>query len=717
MRKKIRYILPVIFVIVVLSAGFYYWLYPTRGPHETVNIQDAFLEEIEGTKVLHLKGTPYQMGFQRGVLLKDVIHRSLERFDELLELAKKEVGLPKFAAKFILDVAWRLCSPHIPIRYSRELEGIADGAGVNLQDMRRIHVVSVITERGCSSFAVWGKATSDGKMYHGRNFDWIMEAGIQDTAVTFCYEPQGLNSFVSVGYACTIGVLSGMNNRKVSIAQIGATNKDRRIDGIPLEFLLRRILEEASTLEQVTEIIKEARHTVGYNYVIADGDENRALVYETCANHVAIFTDNDPRETVEYAIPIENAVMRADEAMDPTIRSLQTCANAPNLPYGSNSYDHRYKGMATRIKENYGKIDQKIALEILKAVAMVNVNLHSVLYCPTTLELWVAHAKGTEDAAKQSYVYYNMNDLFNNDRKRKSYPQQEAKKPEEKPFFIATGKSPGEYNVDTAYLRGTFRPEGKSFGFIPLSSITPELPISGEPGGQFPGLLSFYRVFTTHQRYGESMRSVPSTAELIDGKTLKVIWNSDEAHPFILSAVYTWKNSQTLDLHITVEAKQTLPDFEVFLSSYLTDKFPESYVYAQTEEGEKFISTPAEIGVWQAFPRDEHSISIIRDGRWTIPPNPVEWVIRPFFKEPIIYRINKETKLAVVQMAMKDTCFAVLTPNIGEAHYSMYFSLFGKTLETGQTISTIVRTVIAPMSEDEIITQYQNFVSEHKNHK
>jgi len=39
-----------------------------------------------------------------------------------------------------------------------------------------------------------------------------------------------------------------MNNHKVSIAQIGATNKDRRMDGIPLELLLRRILEEASTL-------------------------------------------------------------------------------------------------------------------------------------------------------------------------------------------------------------------------------------------------------------------------------------------------------------------------------------------------------------------------------------------------------------------------------------------------------------------------------------
>ena len=68
--------------------------------------------------------------------------------------------------------------------------------------------------------------------------------------------------------------------------------------------------------------------------------------------------------------------------------------------------------MATRIQANYGKIDQTIALEILKATAMTNSNLHSVLYNATDREMWVAHAKGKEDAAKQPYVHYNLTELF-----------------------------------------------------------------------------------------------------------------------------------------------------------------------------------------------------------------------------------------------------------------------------------------------------------------
>ncbi|HRZ18173.1 MAG TPA: hypothetical protein P5141_11480, partial [Candidatus Hydrogenedentes bacterium] len=118
------------------------------------------------------------------------------------------------------------------------------------------------------------------------------------------------------------------------------------------------------------------------------------------------------KETVEYAIRIPDAVFRADEAMDPTVRSLQRCAKAPDLPYGSNSYDHRYKGIGTRVKEQYGKIDAAAALEILKATAMVDTNLHAVLTDGTNLKMWVAHAKNGQDASKQHFVEYDLKTLF-----------------------------------------------------------------------------------------------------------------------------------------------------------------------------------------------------------------------------------------------------------------------------------------------------------------
>jgi hypothetical protein len=180
-------------------------------------------------------------------------------------------------------------------------------------------------------------------------------------------------------------------------------------------FLLRRILEECRNLEDATALIQGVRRTVGYNYVIADGKVPNARAFETTANYCAVFTDDDPKEDqAPYAVRIKGAVFRADEAIDQTVRKYQRCANGyPNMPYGSNSHEHRYKGMAARITENYRKIDANIALEILRAVAMRNVNLHSVLCSSTDLEMWVAHARGTEDAWKQPYVHYDLKELFN----------------------------------------------------------------------------------------------------------------------------------------------------------------------------------------------------------------------------------------------------------------------------------------------------------------
>ncbi len=401
-------------IVFVAILGGYFYLNPGRGPRlEVEPRKDAYIEQVNGTTVLHLKGSGYEMGYQHGALAKNQVRAALGRFDQLLERAREDVGMPRFATEMMLDLVYRWCSPDIPERYKREMEGIADGAGVSLKEIRRLHVVSVVTERACSVFAVFGPATEDGKTYLGRNFDWIMDAGMQNESALILYEPEGHKAFASAGYLGLVGVLSGMNLEKIAIGQIGAISKDSDWSGIPMMLLLRRVLEESGSLEEAVNIVKNADRTVGYNYVFADGKTGEGVALETSANHCAVFRDNDPAETIEYALPIEGAVFRADEAMDQTVRSFQTCAKGyPNMPYGSNSYDHRYKGMATRITAHHGKITRESALQITRDVAMRDVNLHSVLCECTDLRLWVAHAKGTEDAWKQEYIEYDLAELF-----------------------------------------------------------------------------------------------------------------------------------------------------------------------------------------------------------------------------------------------------------------------------------------------------------------
>lgn len=413
-RALIRALQVVVLIAVVLFAAGYWFTHPGRGPREQVDpAAKAYIETVDGATVVHLKGSPYEMGYQHGALLREKVLAGERTFNALLQQVKDEYGVPIFAMNLLLDGVYRLCSPHIPDHLKREIEGLADGSGADLAMLRRVHILSEVSERNCSSFVVWGKATADGKLLHGHNFDWNMDAGIQDNAALFLFEPDDGLRFAAYGYAGMVGYVSGMNMEGVSVGFIGAVTSDGRVSALPLMLMLRRVLQEAHNVQEAEDIIRNARRGVGYNYVIADGDVPEARAFETTANQFATFTDDDPAETCEYAIPIDDAVFRADEAMSPDVRRFQRCANSyPNMPYGSNSYDHRYKGMADRIQAHYGKIDSAIALDIVKAVAMKDTNLHSVLCSTTTREIWAAHAVGKEDAAKQPYTHFDLNKLF-----------------------------------------------------------------------------------------------------------------------------------------------------------------------------------------------------------------------------------------------------------------------------------------------------------------
>ncbi|MCX5770515.1 MAG: C45 family autoproteolytic acyltransferase/hydrolase [Candidatus Hydrogenedentes bacterium] len=423
MKKLLkRGLIAFVVLFIVLATASVFYVRPGRGPRETVDLNAGSLQTIDGIRVVHLKGSPYAMGYQHGALLKTEVQRAAAGFDAILDeasgefkftIAGRQIALPREGINIILDVLYRRCSVYFPARYARELEGLADGAGVPLQKVRRMQVLSELTERACSAFAVWGNATGNGKHYHGHNFDWAIESKIQDNAGLFIYQPDGLVPFAAPGYAGLIGHFSGMNAQKITVSMIGAINTDGRSTGIPLALLLRSLLEQSKNLDDAMRIITTAHRTVGYNYVISDGKVPTARAFETTANKCAIFTDNDPEETVEYAIRIDDAVFRADEAMDQNVRKTQKCSKGwPNMPYGSNSYDHRYKGIATRIKQNYGKIDDTVALDILKATAMVDANIHGFLANATDNVVYYAHAAGLEDASKQTYVRFDLNQLM-----------------------------------------------------------------------------------------------------------------------------------------------------------------------------------------------------------------------------------------------------------------------------------------------------------------
>ena len=119
-------------------------------------------------------------------------------------------------------------------------------------------------------------ATKDGKLYHGRVLDYMTTIGLQDAATTFIVKPEGYLSFANVGYAAFIGSVSGMNTKAISLGEMGGKGEGHW-DGVPMATLMRRALEECSTLEEVMQLWTESPRTCEYYYVFADGKTNEAV--------------------------------------------------------------------------------------------------------------------------------------------------------------------------------------------------------------------------------------------------------------------------------------------------------------------------------------------------------------------------------------------------------------------------------------------------------
>ncbi|MBM4035297.1 MAG: hypothetical protein FJ291_26430 [Planctomycetes bacterium] len=274
--------------------------------------------------------------------------------------------------------------------------------------------------------------------------------------------------------------------------------------------------------------------------------------------------------------------------------------------------------------------------------------------------------------------------------------------------FVAEGK---EFRFDTGLLRGTLRPQGKSLGITAVTDATSGTAFSGAYG-----LLSHYRLLDSEARYGGGAWDWSSTATLLPDGAVEAAWAADQGHPFDMKALYRWAAPGTLDVTTTVTPKKDLSRLEVFLASYFVG-FPASFVYVkgcpETEGKAGFLEAKKSFAVWQMFPRDPEAPKLITDGRWKRPPSPVDWKVMPQFAGALGMRRSAKLGLTALVMAPPADCFAVATPYSEEGHGSLYFSLFGRDIKSGESATARARLVIArDLTDERAIALYEAYLKE-----
>ncbi len=273
----------------------------------------------------------------------------------------------------------------------------------------------------------------------------------------------------------------------------------------------------------------------------------------------------------------------------------------------------------------------------------------------------------------------------------------------------------GLFAFNTGKLEGRLKLDGKYQGLYPLVDCA-----TGEDLTNPPGVFSFYRLFSSSKRYGKAARDWPTRTSLLTDGAVEVHWAAAKEHPVEIKAVYRWTTPDTLDVNIAVLPEQPMPGFELFVSSYFTKGFRAS-VYRNIPNAPRPVFDPVDrasesTSGYVMFPRDGPSLQLIQDGRWAIPPNPVQWDIRKWLAAPVAIRCDAKLGLTALMMTPPKDCFAVSTPwnpafPDRPGYRSLYLSLFGTDLPASQWAHAHCRLIIRrDLSTDEVVRCYKQYV-------
>lgn len=354
-------------------------------------VSKAMLETHNGVQVLYTQGTPYEVGYQQGVLLRDEIQDNLGYlYDQAVET---------FISPEFFDEAFERIRPYLPEHHLQEMHGLAHGSRMPLRVIQAIHALPEMSEWGgkkqikanikkqlgtsCSNLAVNGSMSKSGEMLTVRILDWGLHriSKLHRYPLIHITKYDGASNVVmNLTWAGFIGAISGMNSSGVTLGEMGyGSPPNERMSGYSMPFLLKDLLIKSVDVAAATSHLAAARGTNSYIFLISDEFDSRMYL-------------KDAERFLDYGV--NTRIVDKEEVLEPLVDTV----------YGG----HYSARMYDLLKEHSGNIEVATLQKIIPDIAMKS-NFQNVIYKPRTREIWfnIASSKSSPAFANE-WRYFNF---------------------------------------------------------------------------------------------------------------------------------------------------------------------------------------------------------------------------------------------------------------------------------------------------------------------
>ena len=366
-----------------------------------------------------LHGAPVERGVALGRMTDSLLYYQEKVFVDQIRRIVPSDGYLKFL-RYLLVGFNRNLGANVPEEFREEIYGISlscthefDAIGTPYERQLNYHAAHDIGHTmqeymlvGCSSFAAWDGRSADSTLIVGRNFDfWVGDDFARNKVVAF-YAPEKGHKFASITWPGMTGVLSGMNERGLTVTINAAKGAPPMASAMPISLLAREILQYAETIDEAMAIARERQTFVSESLLIGSAADGRAAVIEKSPEQTALYLPDG-----DYLI-CTNHFQSEEFATDKY--------NMENIATSDSSWRWR------RIDEliaTAGTVDPPRAAAILcDTLGVGGVVLpqddprrinqpfahHSVIFKPEQLLMWVSTGMGHSG----EYVCYDLKNIF-----------------------------------------------------------------------------------------------------------------------------------------------------------------------------------------------------------------------------------------------------------------------------------------------------------------
>lgn len=396
-----------------------------KGPH-FLKYGDSWLKKNnKGLWEMYLEGTPYALGMAFGTLARDLIGEKEAAF---VGEIKNRIPSESYLFFLKLMVGWfnRDLDEYVPHDQLLEIYGasqtMADRFDFIAPKYQRAlsyhaahdigHALQNMNLVGCTSFATWGDRSLGNKLLIGRNFDFYFgEDFARDKIVAF-YHPDEGYQFMSVTWAGFSGVVSGINEKGLTVTLNAAKSAIPSKGKTPVSLIARQILQYAATIEEAYNIAGSYDSFVAETFLIGSKIDGKVGLIEKTPEKTALYFSDT------------NQLIATNHFQSEALKGEPL--NQEYMEEGVSTYRYKRVGelmdslapldpadAARILRDKRGLDNKKIGLGNEKAINQLIAH-HAVIFSPGDMIAWVS----SPPYQLGDFVAYDLEEIFSGENKK-----------------------------------------------------------------------------------------------------------------------------------------------------------------------------------------------------------------------------------------------------------------------------------------------------------